>query len=79
MILRRNRISSDLQFATRNDYGCMMQRQANVLIALHACDTATDDAIYKGIKANANLIVVAPCCHKQIRREIRTHTKRKIS
>jgi len=45
----------------------------NVLIALHACDTATDDAIYKGIKANADLIVVAPCCHKQIRREIEKH------
>ncbi|WP_412466134.1 class I SAM-dependent methyltransferase [Pedobacter sp. KLB.chiD] len=42
----------------------------NLLIALHACDTATDDAIYKGIMANAELIVVAPCCHKQIRREI---------
>ncbi len=43
---------------------------ANILIALHACDTATDDAIYKGITAGAELIVVAPCCHKQIRREI---------
>ena len=42
----------------------------NVLIALHACDTATDDAIAKGITAGADLIVVAPCCHKQIRREI---------
>lgn len=42
----------------------------DLLIALHACDTATDDAIYKGIKAGAKLIVVAPCCHKQIRREI---------
>ncbi len=42
----------------------------NVLIALHACDTATDDAIAKGIKNNADLIVVAPCCHKQIRREM---------
>jgi len=42
----------------------------NVLIALHACDTATDDAIAKGIAADAELIVVAPCCHKQIRREI---------
>ncbi|KQC02587.1 SAM-dependent methyltransferase [Pedobacter sp. Hv1] len=42
----------------------------NLLIALHACDTATDDAIYKGIQAGAELIVVAPCCHKQIRREI---------
>ncbi len=44
--------------------------EINLLIALHACDTATDDAIYKGIKANAELIVVAPCCHKQIRREM---------
>jgi SAM-dependent methyltransferase len=42
----------------------------NILIALHACDTATDDAIYKGITAKADLIVVAPCCHKQIRREM---------
>ena len=45
----------------------------NLLIALHACDTATDDAIYKGITAGAELIVVAPCCHKQIRREIEAH------
>lgn len=42
----------------------------NILIALHACDTATDDAIFKGIKASADLIVVAPCCHKQVRREM---------
>ncbi|MGN6486935.1 MAG: methyltransferase, partial [Devosia sp.] len=45
---------------------------ADVLIALHACDTATDDAIAKGIAAEAELIVVAPCCHKQIRREMET-------
>ncbi|MBK8082883.1 MAG: SAM-dependent methyltransferase [Devosia sp.] len=43
---------------------------ADVLIALHACDTATDDAIAKGIAVGAGLIVVAPCCHKQIRREM---------
>jgi len=42
----------------------------DMLIALHACDTATDDAIYKGIKAGAKLIVTAPCCHKQIRKEM---------
>lgn len=42
----------------------------DVLIALHACDTATDDAIYKGIQNDAELIVVAPCCHKQVRREL---------
>lgn len=52
---------------TIEDYNA---EHVNLLIALHACDTATDDAIFKGIKANAELIVVAPCCHKQIRREI---------
>jgi hypothetical protein len=40
----------------------------DILIALHACDTATDDAIYRGIKSEAELIVCAPCCHKQIRK-----------
>lgn len=45
----------------------------HILIALHACDTATDDAIAKGITAGANLIVTAPCCHKQIRREMEAH------
>lgn len=48
----------------------------DLLIALHACDTATDDAIAKGIKAGAALIVVAPCCHKQIRREIEKGKKK---
>ena len=42
----------------------------DVLIALHACNTATDDAIAKGIRAGAELIVCAPCCHKQIRQEM---------
>ncbi len=41
----------------------------DILIALHACDTATDEAIYRGINSNASLIVCAPCCHKQIRKE----------
>lgn len=48
-------------------------KEIDILIALHACDTATDDAIFKGIIADAELIVVAPCCHKQIRREIEKH------
>ncbi len=42
----------------------------DMLIALHACDTATDDAIYKGIQAGAKVIICAPCCHKQIRKQM---------
>ncbi len=44
--------------------------QLDVLIALHACNTATDDAIIKGIESGAKLIICAPCCHKQIRQEM---------
>jgi hypothetical protein len=43
----------------------------DMLIALHACDTATDDAIFKGINANAKVIICAPCCHKQIRKQMK--------
>jgi SAM-dependent methyltransferase len=42
----------------------------DALIALHACNTATDDAIRRGIQAGAKLIVVAPCCHKEIRPQL---------
>jgi len=44
-----------------------------ILVALHACDTATDDALYSGIAQKADVIVVAPCCHKQIRPQLNAH------
>lgn len=46
-------------------------KDVDILIALHACNTATDDAIFQGIKAAADLIVVAPCCHQEIRPQIK--------
>ncbi|HEY4300837.1 MAG TPA: SAM-dependent methyltransferase [Candidatus Didemnitutus sp.] len=42
----------------------------DVLIALHACDTATDDALAHGIAARAALIVVAPCCQRELRPQL---------
>ncbi len=48
--------------------------QPDVLVALHACDTATDDALYFGIKQKAKLIIVAPCCQKQVRRSLQRET-----
>lgn len=74
MVKLGNQIASDSGFedlkfdeGTIQTYEC---NNINVLIALHACDTATDEAIFKGITKSADLIVVAPCCHKQIRREM---------
>lgn len=45
-------------------------QRLDLLIALHACDTATDDALYKGLQATAGILVVAPCCQKQVRRDM---------
>ena len=39
----------------------------DVMIALHACDTATDHAIHLGVQAGASIILCAPCCHKEVR------------
>ncbi|MFY0652412.1 MAG: SAM-dependent methyltransferase [Cyclobacteriaceae bacterium] len=47
------------------------EEKIDILIALHACDTATDDAISKGIGSQAQMIVCAPCCHKQIRQQLK--------
>ena len=44
--------------------------QMDVLVALHACDTATDLAIFSGIARGASVIVTSPCCHKEARRQI---------
>lgn len=55
----------------RGSIGDYDLQSVDILIALHACNTATDDAIFKGIKAEADLIVVAPCCHQEIRPQIR--------
>jgi hypothetical protein len=45
--------------------------KVDILIALHACDTATDDALYKGIAANASVIVAAPCCHHEVKKQLK--------
>ncbi len=47
------------------------EQPIDVLIALHACDTATDDALNIGIRSEASLIICAPCCHKQIRQQLK--------
>ena len=52
------------------DINTFETNRLDMLIALHACDTATDVAIAKGIKSEAKIIVVAPCCHKQLRKEL---------
>jgi SAM-dependent methyltransferase len=43
----------------------------DVVLALHACDTATDDALARGIEWEASLILAAPCCHHDVSAQLR--------
>ena len=45
---------------------------ADIAIALHACDTATDDAIAWAVNGGSNLLLIAPCCHHDIQKQIDT-------
>ncbi|MDD8058248.1 class I SAM-dependent methyltransferase [Shewanella metallivivens] len=44
----------------------------NIMIALHACDIATDYALHMGIRTGAEIIMCSPCCHKQIRPQMQS-------
>jgi hypothetical protein len=44
----------------------------NIMIALHACDTATDYALNMGVRTGAEIIMCSPCCHKQIRPQLKS-------
>jgi hypothetical protein len=46
-------------------------QKVDIAIALHACDTATDDAISWAVKNNAKVIMVAPCCMHQLQTQIK--------
>jgi SAM-dependent methyltransferase len=45
-------------------------KKIDVAIALHACDTATDDAIAWAVDNEAKLLLIAPCCHHDLQTQI---------
>lgn len=78
--MREDLVSKSNTLATKCGYGGLRfeagsiqasyATDSDVLIALHACDVATDLAIAAGIKSNSKLIVCSPCCHKQLRKQL---------
>jgi hypothetical protein len=69
-----NRVAAQCEFADLRfevgEISSVMLEGVDVLVALHACDTATDDALHRGIAAQAQLIFLAPCCHKEVRPQL---------
>jgi hypothetical protein len=50
-----------------------LPEQVDVVTALHACDTATDDAIHFGLKKQAKYMVLVPCCQAEVAAVLRKH------
>jgi len=46
------------------------EAKADVVLALHACDTATDDAIARAVRAEARVLLSVPCCHQHLNRQL---------
>jgi SAM-dependent methyltransferase len=52
------------------DIARFQPERLDLLIALHACDTATDLALFQGVRLGARVLIAAPCCHKEVRPHI---------
>ncbi len=78
--LREDLVAECNKIAVQNNFIHLKFEQGNIenihiektdmVVSLHACDIATDMAIHAGLKANVKIMVLAPCCHKQIRKQI---------
>jgi hypothetical protein len=66
-------VSGEVTFVTAGIDDVELADPPDVVLALHACDTATDDALARAVEWDAPLVLAAPCCHKDISRQLRAH------
>jgi SAM-dependent methyltransferase len=77
MVARNNEIARDLgideevTFSTGDIGTAELAERPDVVLALHACDTATDDALARAVTWDAPLVLAAPCCHHDIAAQLR--------
>jgi len=64
-----NSLGADAQFLVAKIADTPAQ-PVDIAIALHACDTATDDSIAWAVKNSAKVIMLAPCCHHDLQAQI---------
>ncbi len=60
----------DLVFAVGTIEGAQLDEPPDVVLALHACDTATDDALARAVRWRAPVVLAAPCCHHDVQRQL---------
>jgi SAM-dependent methyltransferase len=66
-------VADEVTFVTAGIGDVRLERPPHVVLALHACDTATDDALARAVGWEAALVLAAPCCHHDVSRQLREH------
>ncbi len=65
------RLGSDAEFVVGSIVDARLDPPPDVVLALHACDTATDEALARAVEWEAPLVLAAPCCHHDIAAQLR--------
>ena len=61
----------DAEFLVGSISGADLDPAPEVVLALHACDTATDEALARAVEWEAPLVLAAPCCHHDVAAQLR--------
>src|SRR5919107_3681246 len=61
----------DAEFVVGTIGGAALDPAPDVVLALHACDTATDEALARAVEWDASLVLAAPCCHHDVAAQLR--------
>jgi SAM-dependent methyltransferase len=72
-VAERLGVADEVTFVTAGIDDVRLEQSPDVVLALHACDTATDDALGRAVEWAAPLVLAAPCCHKDVSRQLRRH------
>ncbi|NYG58781.1 SAM-dependent methyltransferase [Nocardioides daedukensis] len=64
-------IDQECDFVVGTIAAATLEQQPHVVLALHACDTATDEALARAVEWEASLVLAAPCCHHDISVQLR--------
>jgi SAM-dependent methyltransferase len=64
-------VAEELSFVAAGIRDAVLDERPDVVLALHACDTATDDALVRAVDWEADLVLAAPCCHHDISAQLR--------
>ena len=71
-VAERLGVSDSMTFVEGTIADVRLPNPPDVVLALHACDTATDDALARAVEWGSGLVLAAPCCHHDVARQLRS-------